>query len=140
MVGLMIMRLILAIAFLALLAIPAQAQTKPCDQIVMFQHAAATGPVEIVPGIDGQRIYPCGFMLAQKGNTLDFQMWGAQDHCVGGPVLGATLFTPRMSLPTDVQLVNRIEHAGPSSQYGASICIQTWGTGGLTGAIYYAQF
>ena len=138
----MIMRLILAIAFLALLAIPAQAQTKPCDKIVMFQHATATGPVELIPGIDGQRIYPCGFMLSEKGNTLDFQMWGvaASDHCVSGPVMNAELYTPRMSLPTDVQLVNRIEHAGPAGSYGFSLCIQTWGTGGLTGAIYYAQF
>jgi hypothetical protein len=136
MVGLMIMRLILAIAFLALLAIPAQAQTRQCTKITPFQHTTPTGPVWIVPGVQNQRVYYCGFMLAQKGNTLDFKIWFAADAgCVETGTLG-----PTWSLPTDMAIVNRTEQVGPYGPYGFGICIQTFGSGALTGAIYWEQF
>jgi hypothetical protein len=128
----------LALAFLILIAsiVPASAQ-RPCDQTSTFQHDIATGPVEIVVGKPDQRIYPCGFMLTQKGNSLDFQMWSA---VAGSNCVPVTFWTPRMSLPTDVAFTNRIENAGPSLPYNNSLCIQTFGTGSLTGAIYWAQF
>ena len=123
------------------LVVPAKAQTKPCSDVSWFQHLEATGPVEIVPGKTDQRVYPCGFVLAQKGNTLDFQMWVApMGTCDVGPTQSGNVLTPKMSLPTDVQLVNRIENVGPVAPAGYSLCIQTFGSGALTGAIYWAQF
>jgi hypothetical protein len=134
------MRIILALAALAFLCTGASAQTRPCDHVSWFTHASATGPVELVPGIADARIYPCGFLLLQKGNTLDFQMWGAPAGGCGLGPGGAENFTPQLSLPTDVQISTRIEKVGPSTALGHSMCIQTWGSGGLTGAIYWAQF
>lgn len=132
--------LVLALAglFLVLPASPAAAQTRPCDRLVSFQHAEATGPVEIVPGKPNARVYQCGIVLAQKGNTLDFKMWTAQpgSNCTGG----TSDLTPQFSLPVDVVMVNRIENVGPSSEPGQSLCIQTLGSGGLTGVVYWAQF
>jgi len=132
---------VLAVALLALFASEAQAQ-RQCTHTSWFQHTTPTGPIEIVPGVDGQRIYPCGFMLTQKGNTLDFQMWGTPfGLCVNGSGFSnAQLFTPQLSLPTDVQLVNRLEVVGPFTPPGYSLCIQTFGAGALTGAIYWEQF
>jgi hypothetical protein len=134
-------RLLLALLMLWIFCAGAQAQ-KPCTQISTFQHTAPTGPVEVVPGIADQRIYPCGFMLTQKGNTLDFQMWAAPaGTCANGPNFGSTIvFSPQLSLPVDVQLINRLESVGPVGSPGYSLCIQTFGAGALTGAIYWAQF
>jgi hypothetical protein len=131
------MKHMLALLLLLLTCASAQAQTKPCDNARYFQHTVATGPVLLVPGVPNQRIYFCGFVLAQKGNTLDFKVWSTDQ-----PDCSTTLeaFSPQWSLPTDVQMVNRRETVGNSTDYGAGLCIQTFGTGALTGAIYYAQF
>jgi hypothetical protein len=93
---------VLAIALLALCALPAQAQ-RQCTKITPFQHTTPTGPVWLVPGVQDQRVYYCGFMLAQKGNTLDFKIWFAPDAgCGEQGTLG-----PTWSLPTDMAIVNR---------------------------------
>jgi len=127
-----------AVAVAALLfAPPAWAQGRPCDQVTPFQHATPTGPVEIVPGIANQRIYFCGFSIAEKGPTLDLKIWS------GGGVLcaiGSKDLSPQWSFPNDFALVNRIEHVGPFSNVGDSLCIQTFGSGALTGTIYWTQF
>lgn len=118
----------------------AQAQgTRACDKVLGFAVVAATGPTEHVVGKPNQRVYPCGFFVSQKGQSLDFAMWFAAPgtNCAGDqqPVL------PQISLPSDVAIVNRTESVTYSSPMGYSLCSQTFGsTGGLTGAIYFAQF
>jgi hypothetical protein len=131
-------RLLLALLMLSMFCAGAQAQ-KACTQVSTFQHTVPTGPVEVVPGIADQRIYPCGFMLSTKGNSLDFQIWESPAGNCGAPAL-RVLFSPQMSLPTDVQLINRLENVGPAGPPGYSLCIQTFGAGTLTGAIYWDQF
>lgn len=130
-------RLALALFMLLVCIVPAQAQ-RPCDKFAAFTHDVATGPVEIVPADTQKRIYFCGFVLTQRGNTLDFRaMLGRGVNCATD-----TIQLLNLELPSDLVLVNRIESAGPSSDYGYALCIQTTGpTGGkLGGVIYWAQF
>jgi hypothetical protein len=132
-------RLMLPLALLLLLwPTTARAQTRPCDQIYVFQHTVPTGPVEAVPGVPNQRIYPCGFVLTAKGNSLDFRLFAAQP---GSSCLAESeAFSPQMSLPASPELVTRVENVGPSTEVGFSLCVRTYGSGALTGAIYFAQF
>jgi|SRR6516164_2905925 hypothetical protein len=132
------MHLVIAALFLLLFTAPAMAQARQCDQAVGFQHATATGPVEIVPGIAGQRIYPCGFSLMERGAALSFRIFGAQPgtNCT----VEGTTFTPTLDVPNDVQFNNRVATVGPASAEGNALCIQTIGTGALSGVVYFAQF
>jgi hypothetical protein len=127
-------------ALILFLLMPTEALAqRQCDRVETFQHEVATGPVEIVPAVAGQRIYLCGYMLAQKGTTLDLQLtFGQGSTCA----TNRQTVTPVFSLPSDLVIVNRIETIGPASEIGVSLCIQTIGPAGarLTGAIYYAQF
>jgi hypothetical protein len=132
------MQLVIAALFLLLSVMPAQTQTRACDSQTPFQHLVPTGPVEIVVGKPGQRVYPCGFVLSQKGNTLDFKIWASPPGSSCG--IDDEDFAPQMALPTDVQLVNRIPTVAGSTKEGYSLCIQTFGSGALTGVIYWAQF
>lgn len=128
-------RLLLALGLLFALSFPAQAQ-RACDQATPFQHATATARTALIPGVAGQRIYYCGFMIAQKGQALDLQItYGTGVNC-GTNTHGSLVY----SLPNDFALVNRIENVGPHTDLGESLCVQTFGTGALTGVIYWAQF
>jgi hypothetical protein len=125
---------IFALLFLGMIA-PAEAQN-PCNQFTRFNHAGPTGPIEVAKGDPAKRIYFCGFLLAQKGNTLDFHLLiGQGTNCSENPQQLVYL-----QLPNDVQLSNRIEHVGPSGDYGYSMCLQTTGTGLLGGVLYWAQY
>jgi len=125
-----------AVALLILFAVPAQAQ-RQCDRIVSFVHSTATGPVIVVPGVDGKRIYTCGFSLAEKGPTLDIQIFtGAGPACA----IGRLDQTPIFSFPNDATFNNRVDTVGPHSEYGDALCIQTFGSGAITGMIFWAQF
>src|SRR5215203_4169241 len=118
----------LALALAALLAL-----TSP------VQHIIATGPVELVPGVLNLRTYSCGFVLAQKGQSLDFRFWSAKAGT--GCLEEVTALTPVFSLPSDVVMVNRLENVGPYTPPGHSLCIETTGSQGqLTGIIYWMQF
>jgi hypothetical protein len=129
------MRILLAALLLAMGLHGAQAQ-QACNSIAPFRHDVATGPVNIVPGIGGQRIYFCGFVLNSKAATLDFKVWtGVGATCTGGQDL-----SPIWSLPNGFALVSRVPTTGPSGNLGDGLCIQTFGTGSLTGVLYYTQF
>jgi len=128
-------RYILLLACFLLLPTAAQAQ-RPCQHATAFQHIAPTGPIEAVPGQPGQRVYFCGFMVAQKGNTLDLRIWAADPGCAGNLLD----LSPQWSFPNDFAIVNRLENVGINSPLGASLCFQTFGTGGLTGMLYWEQF
>ena len=111
---------------------------KACDRMASFQHIVATGPIEVVPAKEGQRIYYCGFTIMQKGNTLDFIITIGQGTNCNTNTLQ---MTPQLQLPSDFALSTRQETVGPYSEPGYAMCIQTIGsTGALTGLIYYAQF
>jgi hypothetical protein len=109
-----------------------------CDRVMPFSHTiASTTPVELVPAVPGQRVYYCGFMITQKGNTLDLIiMVGQGPNCATNQIK----FTPQLSLPNDFALSSRMETVGPYSDAGYALCIQTLGTGALCGMIYFAQF
>ena len=133
-------RLLLALATLIVLTAPVAAQsTRPCQFATPFQHLTATGPVEIVPGKPDMRVYSCGFVIAQRGQSLDFRYWSAKSGTgCAEEVVG---LTPVFSLPSDLVMVNRLENVGPSTPPGHSLCIETTGgTGSLAGIIYWAQF
>jgi hypothetical protein len=128
----------LSMALLLILVAPisAQAQTRPCTNAVAFKHAAPTGPIEIVAGKSNERVYYCGFVLVERGTTLDFIMLtGTGTNCGTN-----TINLLSLELPSDVALVNRVESVGPASEIGHSLCLQTSGTGKLSGIIYWAQF
>lgn len=132
-------RLALAAAmFLALIPEAAAQTTRSCQRATPFQHLTATGPVEIVPGKPDARTYSCGFVLAQRGQSLDFQYWSAKAGTACAEEI--TALTPVFSLPADFVMVNRLENVGPASPPGHSLCIQTFGQGGMTGIIYWEQF
>jgi hypothetical protein len=127
---------VFAAALLFLASLPAAARTAPCDKTASFAYAAPTLDV-LVSGVAGQRIYPCGFTVMQKGPALDFQLsTGTGPSCS----LAKNNITPVYSVPNDFAVVSRIERVGPSSAVGESLCIQTFGSGNLSGVVYYAQF
>src|SRR5215203_26720 len=133
-------RLLFALAALLALTAPVTAQTaRPCQMSTPFQHLVPTGPVELVPGVPGLRTYSCGFVLSQKGQSLDFRFWSAKGGT--GCLEEVTALTPVFSLPSDVVMVNRLENVGPYTPPGHSLCIETTGSQGqLTGIIYWMQF
>lgn len=117
----------------------AQQVSRPCDSGSYFRHEAATGPVAVVVGKPGARIYFCGFMFTQKGNTLDLIVSvGKGPDCAGEKIQ----ITPQLELPADFALTNRIETGQPIGGPEFGLCIQTLGAAGakLAGVIYYAQF
>lgn len=130
------MRWILTLVFLLLTTSLAAAQAR-CDKYTAFQHINATGPVEVAVGKENQRVYVCGYMLVQKGNTLDFTLLtGKGPNCT---LERKNVYT--LELPNDLALVNRIETVGPVGEPGYSVCIQTTGSNAkLGGVIYWAQF
>jgi hypothetical protein len=130
----------LSVALLLMLVAPisAQAQTRPCNRATTFLHVNPTGPVEIAPPLANQRVYYCGFVLAQKGQVLDFKvLTGTGVNCGTDQTLILSL-----ELPSDLVLVNRIASVGPSAPPGQALCIETVGAAGarLSGVIYWAQF
>jgi len=125
----------LAIAFV-FYAQPAHAQ-KTCSQASVFDHAAATGPVELVKGVANQRVYLCGFFLSKKGQTLDLQIWSGDPNTCSGATRD---FTPHLTFPNDLAVSNRLDMVGVHSEIGQSLCIQTFGQGALGGIIYWEQF
>lgn len=129
-------RFVLGILILLALAIPAEAQHS-CDRLSFFHHVNATGPIEIIPADPTKRIYFCGFMLTQKGNTLDFEiLLGHGTNC--DTDTQSMMF---LELPNDFALTNRIEQVGPVTEYGWALCIKTSGSNAkLGGVIYWAQF
>jgi len=129
-------RTIGALALLSLTwAMPALAQ-QVCDQATPFNHQLPTGPVEIVPAQPNKRIYFCGFFVSARGPTLDMTvMLGQGTNC--GTNTRQILFD---NFPSDVAVSNRVERVGPAGDPGYALCIQSSGTGSLTGLIYWAQF
>lgn len=134
------MRLLTTLALLLCFGSSASAQTisRPCDSGTYFKHVVATGPVEIVPGKEGQRVYFCGFMFTQKGNTLDLIVTvGKSPNCS----VETIQITPQLELPADFALTNRIETGQPIGGPGFALCVQTLGTSGkLSGVVYFTQF
>jgi hypothetical protein len=124
---------------LALLLWPAIAHAqRACDRIAPFKHINATGPIELVPAVPGQRVYYCGFTILQKGNTLDLIITVGQGTNCG---MNTVQFTPQMELPNDFALSSRTETVGPYTEPGFALCIQTIGSNAkLGGMIFYAQF
>ena len=114
-----------------------QYTTHTCDRVVGFKHINATGPVEVVPAVTGQRIYFCGAAIIQKGNTLSLQiMTGTGTNCSTNTVLQ----TPVLEFPNDVAVVTHQDFVGIASDPGVALCIQTSGSNGkLGGLLYYAQ-
>ena len=128
-------RLLIGILILLAFAIPAEAQ-RACDQVTSFFHTAPTGPVQIVPPNPSQRVYFCGFVISQRGQSLDFHVTlGQGTNCQNNPTEIVNLV-----FPSDVVLSNRIGTVGPSGDYGYGLCLQTTGQGGLGGILYWAQF
>src|SRR5262245_35410246 len=128
-------RLLVAFVACMLMASSAMAQ-RQCDKVTTFAYTTATGPVEIVPGQPGLQIYYCGFALANRGPTLTIKVWGG----TVGTCAVVEDFGPAWEFPNDLAIVNRVETVGPHTGPSESICLQTSGTGSLTGAIYWAQF
>ena len=127
------------LAFLLCLCGSVQAQTtsRPCDSGTYFSHTTPTGPVAVVTGEPGKRIYFCGFMVTQKGNTFDLIVTvGGDDDCK----INKIQITPQLSLPNDFALTNRIEYGQPIGEPGASLCVQTLGQGALAGVFYFTKF
>jgi len=117
-------------------AVPALAQ-RQCNQLTPFSHTVPTGPVVAVPGDPTKQIYYCGFTLASKTNTLDFKIWASEAPDCSRQSIP---LTPQWSLPNAFALNNRIETTGAASNYGSTLCFQTFGSGTLTGVIYWAQY
>jgi len=133
------MRFGVTLALLLGLCGSAQAQTvsRPCDAATYFKHEIPTGPVVVVTGEEGKRIYFCGFMVTQKGNTLDLIVTvGSGQNCS----VNTIQITPQLELPNDFALTNRIEVGQPIGPPGASLCVQTLGAGKLTGVFYFTKF
>jgi hypothetical protein len=109
---------------------------RACSQQTAFLHNAATGPVAIVLGVAGQSIWYCGFVIAEKGNTLDLKVWAsAAADCSSTN----ESFSPQWSFPNDFAFSTRVAETGLYSNPGDTLCIQTFGTGALTGVIYWTQ-
>jgi len=131
--------LLTLLMLLLLLCGSAHAQTisRACDAATYFKHEIPTGPVVVVTGEEGKRIYFCGFMVTQKGNTLDLIVTvGKGDACQ----INTIQITPQLELPNDFALTNRIDYGQPIGEPGASLCIQTLGAGKLTGVFYFTKF
>lgn len=136
------MRLLALLAPLVLLAGPAAAQ-RTCDKTTM---SATTVPIpapsERVVGVPGKRVYLCGYVImpsANPPNAIEFEL----THGMARGDCGAArkVLVPRMTVPAS-GIVNRVAYAsGETSDQGASVCVQTFGTGGtLTTIFYWAQF
>jgi hypothetical protein len=109
---------------------------RACAQQTAFSHTAATGPIAIVPGVSGQSVWYCGFVIAEKGNTLDLKVWAsAQADCSGT----IESFSPQWSFPGSFAFSTRVSETGLYSPPGYSLCIQTFGAGALTGVVYWTQ-
>jgi hypothetical protein len=89
-----------------------------------------------VPGVSGQSIYYCGFVIAEKGNTLDLKVWASS---AADCSVDSEDFSPQWSFPNDFAFSTRVAETGLYSPYGHTLCIQTFGTGALTGVIYWTQ-
>jgi hypothetical protein len=133
------MRLLLAL-IISLVGAAAQAQeiARACESRYIFTHAAATGPVVVVPGTGQARIHFCGYAIVQKGQALNFQVIaGKGATCQTGTIL----LTPLIETPSDFQMTTRIPSIPPQQgTEGMSICLQTTGTGRLSGILFYSIF
>jgi hypothetical protein len=131
------MRALLIALVLIVAAIPAAAQ-KACDQ---FRSATTTAPqsiTETIPGIDGQRIYLCGFTIINTGSGLTVSLFsGTGTNCNANQ----TVLVAPITLPNNSMLVNRIAiAAGEYTPQGHALCVQVTGTGNLTTLWYWTQF
>jgi hypothetical protein len=133
------MKIMTALALLLLCgSAHAQDLSRPCDKSAFFNHSVPTGPVNLVLGVEGQRVYLCGFTIMQKGNTLDFILSVGQGvNCADNNVQ----ITPQFELPADFALTTRINAGQPLPGVGYGLCVQTLGSNGkLAGIVYYSQF
>jgi hypothetical protein len=129
----------LLLALLLLLPGAAFAQ-RTCDQSRASITTGTLGPVEKVAGIPNKRIYICGYIIMPVGpanaGDLDFELTTSSD---AGCTRTKAILLPRMRVPAN-GIVNRIAWAAEATPPGHSICLQTWGTGGVTSVFYWAQF
>jgi len=135
------LRIALPVALAMLCALgavrPATAQGIICNQGSSFHHNNATGPVEIAPAQDGQRIILCGFIVVQKGNTLDLHVLiGQGTNCDTNQ---RELFY--LQFPNDVAFANRGSDIFQPGDFDYAMCIQTTGSNAqLGGILYWTQF
>lgn len=134
------MRILMSVLTLFALCFGAQAQEtmRPCNKAFTFNHTVATMAVAVA-GVEGKRIYYCGFTIMQRGPTLDMIVAiGKGADCSQSKIS----VTPQFELPADFALSSRVEQAPPvPGSEGASLCLQTVGPSGkLGGVIFYDQF
>jgi hypothetical protein len=126
-----------AIMILLLLTSPAFAQ-KQCDQFRSSTVASAQSITEIIPGIEGKRIYLCGMAFINSGASLTVGLFsGTGSNCN----VDQTILISPITMPTNTTFVNRVATAaGEYTPVGHSVCLQITGNGNLTTMWYWTQF
>lgn len=134
------LRWAIALALLFGLAMQAKGQElqRTCENRYVFSHAVATGPITVVAGEAAKRVYFCGFIIAQASQSLGFQVtMGKGTNCATGTVP----LTPMFETPSNFAMSTRIPATPPApGSEGMSLCIQTSGTGKLSGILFYSLF
>jgi hypothetical protein len=122
---------------LLLPALPAAAQ-RACDQ---FRSNTTTAPqpiTEMISGQLGKRVYLCGWVLINSGQSISFTLYtGTGVNCADNQ----TVLLNTLSMPPNTVLANRIATAdGEYSPQGHSLCLQVTGSGNISAIWYWAQF
>lgn len=132
--------LLLALALL-LLAVPAAA----CSNTATIAGIDFGSPTVLVPGVPGQRVYICGYLLTVPGATsggqsaqgADLKLYaGTGANCADDQ----TELTPQLSLAAGAVLVNRGVEPAERTPQGYSVCFRIFGMGSMTGILYWAQY
>jgi hypothetical protein len=89
-----------------------------------------------VPGVAGQVIFFCGFTIGNKGNTLDLRIFASSASDCS---IDSEDFSPQWSFPGSFFASTRVDQSALATKPGYSLCIQSFGSGALTGLVYWVQ-
>lgn len=126
--------LLLALLLLLLGAATAEACTNTTPIV-----GDTEGVLELVPGVEGQRIYLCGWVLTSpsSGPVTDVQLVaGRGANCTTDQIA----ITPVLYMSNGTPIVNRVTEPAETVPAGLSLCGKLAKNGVVSGIVYWAQY